>query len=115
MAMLGIAVIVGWGYDGRPDEWQGIALGLASGLVFAVVSTSLRGLRHLDPIWLSAVFNLSGGLALGLGIAVSGRAIGLPTAAASVHADSSLAWCRWPYLTSCSLEACARSARPKPA
>ena len=79
MAMLGIAVIVGWGYDGRPDEWQGIALGLFSGLGFAVVSTSLRGLRHLDPIWLSAVFNLSGGLALGLGLAVSGRVIGLPT------------------------------------
>ena len=79
LAMLGIAVIVGWGYDGRPDEWQGIALGLASGLGFAVVSTSLRGLRGLDPIWLSGVFNLSGGLALGLGIALSGRAIGLPT------------------------------------
>ena len=66
LAMLGIAVIVGWGYDGRPDEWQGVALGLASGLGFAVVSTSLRGLRDLDPIWLSGVFNLSGGLALGL-------------------------------------------------
>jgi drug/metabolite transporter (DMT)-like permease len=79
LAMLGIAVIVGWGYDGRPDEWRGIALGLASGLGFAVVSTSLRGLRHLDPIWLSGVFNLSGGLALGLGIALCGRAIGLPT------------------------------------
>jgi drug/metabolite transporter, DME family len=79
LAMLGIAVIVGWGYDGRPDEWQGIALGLASGLGFAVVSTSLRGLRGLDPIWLSGVFNLSGGLALGFGIALSGRTIGLPT------------------------------------
>jgi drug/metabolite transporter, DME family len=79
LAMLGIAVIVVWGYDGRPDEWQGIALGLASGLGFAVVSTSLRGLRDLDPIWLSGVFNLSGGLALGLGSALSGRAIGLPT------------------------------------
>jgi DME family drug/metabolite transporter len=79
LAMLGIAVIVGWGYDGRPDEWQGIALGLASGLSFAVISTSLRGLRDLDPIWLSGVFNLSGGLALAIGIALSGRAIGVPT------------------------------------
>jgi drug/metabolite transporter (DMT)-like permease len=80
LAMLGILVIVGWGYDGRPGGWRGIALGLASGLGFAVVSTSLRGLRDLDPIWLSSVFNLSGGLALGLGIALSGRAIGMPTA-----------------------------------
>ena len=46
LAMLGIAVIVGWGYDGRPDEWRGIALGLASGLGFAAVATGMRGLAR---------------------------------------------------------------------
>ena len=34
MAMVGIILIVGWGYDGRPREWQGIALGLASGIIY---------------------------------------------------------------------------------
>jgi drug/metabolite transporter (DMT)-like permease len=78
MAMLGIALIVGWGYDGRPDEWRGIALGVASGLGFAVVATGMRGLRDLDPIWLSAVYNLLGAVALALWIGGSGRAVGLP-------------------------------------
>ena len=79
LAMLGIAVIVGWGYDGRPDEWRGIALGLASGLGFAVVSTGLRGLARPRPDLAERCIQPSGGLALGLGIALSGRAIGLPT------------------------------------
>ena len=49
LAMLGIAVIVGWGYDGRPDEWRGVALGLASGLGFAAVATGMRGLARPRP------------------------------------------------------------------
>jgi len=80
LAMIGIAVIVGWGYDGRPDEWKGIILGLASGLGFAVIATGMRGLRDLDPVWLSAVYNLFGAMALGVWIALSGGAIGRPTA-----------------------------------
>ncbi len=79
LAMLGIAVIVGWGYDGRPDEWKGVALGLASGLGFAAVATGMRGLRDLDPVWLSSVYNLLGAMALGLWIGVSGREITCPT------------------------------------
>jgi drug/metabolite transporter (DMT)-like permease len=79
LAMLGIAVIVGWGYDGRPEEWKGIALGLASGLGFAAIATGMRGLRELGPIWLSAVLNLFGAVSLGLWILLSGRPIGLPT------------------------------------
>jgi drug/metabolite transporter (DMT)-like permease len=75
LAMAGIAVIVAWGYDGRPEEWKGIALGLASGLSFAVVATGMRGLRDLDPIWLSAVYNLFGAIALGLWVHVTGHAI----------------------------------------
>ena len=81
LAMLGIAVIVGWGYDGRPNEWKGVALGLASGLGFALVATGMRGLRDLDPVWLSAVYNLLGAAALGLWMGVSGQKITCPTAA----------------------------------
>jgi len=81
LAMVGIAVIVGWGYDGRPDEWKGVALGLASGLGFAAVATGMRGLRDLDPVWLSAIYNLLGAVALGLWMGVSGREITCPTPA----------------------------------
>jgi drug/metabolite transporter, DME family len=80
LAMMGIGVIVGWGYDGRPDEWKGIALGLASGLGFAAVATGMRGLRELDPIWLSTVYHLLGALAMGIWIVASGRTITVPTA-----------------------------------
>jgi len=80
LAMLGIAVIVGWGYDGGPDEWKGIILGLASGLGFAVIATGMRGLRDLDPVWLSTVYNLFGAIALGMWIALSGGGIARPTA-----------------------------------
>jgi drug/metabolite transporter (DMT)-like permease len=84
LAMIGIALIVGWGYDGRPDEWKGIVLGVASGLGFALVATGMRGLRDLDSIWLSAVYNLFGAVALGIGIGLSGRAVGLPSAAQAI-------------------------------
>jgi drug/metabolite transporter (DMT)-like permease len=80
LAIFGIALIVGWGYDGRPDEWKGIVLGVASGLGFAAVATGMRGLRDLDPIWLSAVYNLLGAIALGSWIGLSGRSVGLPSA-----------------------------------
>jgi drug/metabolite transporter (DMT)-like permease len=75
LAMLGIGLIVGWGYDGRPGEWKGVALGLASGLGFAAVATGMRGLRNLDPIWLSTVYHLLGALGLGMGITLSGHVI----------------------------------------
>jgi drug/metabolite transporter (DMT)-like permease len=79
LAVLGIVLIVGWGYDGRPNEWQGILLGLASGMILACVSVSLRGLRHLDPVWLSAALNLLGTVALGLWAWLSGQGIGSPS------------------------------------
>ncbi len=64
LAMTGIAVIVGLGHSGGP-EWKGVALGIASGVAYAGVVIGMRGLRDLDPIWLSAVNNLAGALALG--------------------------------------------------
>jgi drug/metabolite transporter (DMT)-like permease len=80
VAMLGIGIIVGWGYDGRPREWQGIALGTASGLAYAIVATGMRGLRGLDPIWLSSILNLLGSVTLGLAIvAYSGSGPAIPT------------------------------------
>lgn len=79
MALLGIVLIVGWGYDGRPNEWQGIVLGLASGIITACVSVSLRGLRDLSPIWLSAILNLLGTAALGIWAVLSGQGIATPT------------------------------------
>lgn len=79
IAIAGIAMIVGWGYDGRPDEWKGIALGLTSGLMYAMISVGLRGLRGLDSIWLSASLNLLGTAALGLWAVASGQGIGRPT------------------------------------
>ena len=41
--MIGIAVIVCFGHSGRSDEWKGIALGLASGVAYAVVVIGMRG------------------------------------------------------------------------
>lgn len=65
-ATLGVAVIAAFGHGGGPREWQGVGLGLASGLAFAVVVTGMRGLRGVDPVWLSAVNNLLGAAALAL-------------------------------------------------
>jgi drug/metabolite transporter (DMT)-like permease len=79
IATVGIAAIVLYGYDGRPREEIGIALGLASGLTYAGVAIGLRGLRDLDPIWLSAINNLMGALALGTWILLYRGAIAVPT------------------------------------
>jgi drug/metabolite transporter (DMT)-like permease len=78
LATLGIAAIVLYGYDGRPHEGRGILLGLASGLGYAGVTIGLRGLRDLDPIWLSAINNLLGALALGAWIVLSRGPIAWP-------------------------------------
>ena len=64
LAMVGIVVIVCYGHSGRADEWRGIVFGLGSGVAYAVVIVGMRGLRGLDPVWLSAVNNLSGAAAL---------------------------------------------------
>ena len=79
LAVLGIILIVGWGYDGRPREWQGILLGLASGIIYAGVIVSMRELRDLDPTWLSACLNLVGSAALWLWACASGQGLGSPS------------------------------------
>lgn len=78
LASIGIGAIVLFGYDGRPNEGQGIALGLASGLAYAGVAVGLRAVRDLDPIWLSAVNNLAGSVILGLWIVIVRGSIALP-------------------------------------
>jgi drug/metabolite transporter (DMT)-like permease len=65
LATVGIAAIVLYGYDGRPNEERGIVLGLASGVAYAGVVVGLRGSRDLDPVWLSAFNNLAGAFFLG--------------------------------------------------
>jgi drug/metabolite transporter, DME family len=81
LGMVGIAVIVARGYNGRPNEGLGVAFGLASGLAYACVAVGIRGLRDLHPIWLSAVANLGGALALGAWIIATTGGIPVPTSA----------------------------------
>lgn len=70
LSVVGVGLIVALGHGGG-REWIGVALGLGSGLTYALVVIGMRGLRGLDPIWLSAVNNLSGALALGVGISLA--------------------------------------------
>lgn len=79
IAGIGITAIVAFGYDGRPGEGWGVGLALLSGIMYAVVVLTLRGLRRLDPIWLSAVNNLGGALVLGAGTLAAGMTIPWPS------------------------------------
>lgn len=78
LALVGIVAIVGYGYDGRPREGEGILFGLSSGIAYAAVVIGMRKLRDLDPIWLSAVNNLSGAIALGIWLLAVRGSIDLP-------------------------------------
>lgn len=82
LATAGIAAIVGYGYGSpdRPREWEGILLGLASGLGYAAVTVAMRGLRGLDPLWLSAAGNLAGACTLGAWIVAARGEIVVPDA-----------------------------------
>src|SRR5262249_19030914 len=77
LATLGIAAILLYGYDGRPNEGRGILLGLASGIAYAGVVVGLRGCRDLDPVWLSGFNNLAGAFFLGAWILASRGSIPL--------------------------------------
>lgn len=82
LATMGIVAIVLYGYDGRPNEGEGIALGLASGVAYAGVVVGLRGFRDLDPLWLSGLNNLAGALALGAWLLLT-RGVILPPGSAT--------------------------------
>jgi drug/metabolite transporter (DMT)-like permease len=84
LAMAGIAVIAGYGHSGRPGEWRGLLLGLGSGVAYAGVAVGMRALRGLDPVWLSAVNNLLGALALGAWMTLTARPPAVPTGAQAV-------------------------------
>jgi DME family drug/metabolite transporter len=79
LASIGIVAIVMYGYDGRPGEGRGIALGLGSGICFAIIVIEIRFLRDLDPLWLSAVNNFGGAMALGAWMVASGERIPVPS------------------------------------
>ena len=83
-AMLGVVSIVGFGHEGTIGETRGIVLGVGSGVCFAVVLIGMRGLRALDPTWLSAFNNLGGALAIGAWLVVSTGGIPIPTAGQSL-------------------------------
>jgi drug/metabolite transporter (DMT)-like permease len=84
LATFGIAAIVLYGYDGRPNEGQGVALGLASGVAYAGVVVGLRRFRDLDPVWLSGLCNLAGALALGAWLLLTRGAIAGPGSSRSL-------------------------------
>jgi DME family drug/metabolite transporter len=83
LAMVGIITIVAWGRaEGnlRPRDGEGILLGLASGVGYALVVVGLRALRDLNPLWTSAAGNLGGAATLAAWLLLTAGAITAPTA-----------------------------------
>lgn len=78
IAAPGIVGIILFGHQGTPEEWLGVVFGLASGIAYAGVVIGMRGLRGLDPIWLSVVNNLGGALTLLAWFAIMARPISIP-------------------------------------
>ena len=79
LAMFGCALIVIYGRDGRPNEELGLALGLCSGVLYAIVTVGFRKFRALDSGWLSAFNNLAGSVAIGLWVVSSRGSMPLPS------------------------------------
>lgn len=79
-ATVGLAAIVVLGRKGTPGEGLGIILGLTSGIGYATVIVAFRGLRDVDPAWLSASSNLGGAITLGLYTWATTGGIYVPTA-----------------------------------
>jgi len=78
IALVGVALIVVKGRDGRSGESTGILLGLASGITYAAVIVGLRRFRNVDPIWLTAFVNLAGAGFLGAWITLTVGPLPLP-------------------------------------
>jgi len=81
LAMVGVALIIARGGDGRAGEGRGIALGLASGIGYAAIVVGLRGLRDIDPTWLAASSNMVAALLLGAWIGLASGTIPTPKVA----------------------------------
>jgi drug/metabolite transporter (DMT)-like permease len=75
LAAPGILAILFFGHGGSPLEWAGAAMGLASGLCYALVVIGMRGMRAIDSMWLSSVNNLSGAVTLGLAMLAASGAV----------------------------------------
>lgn len=78
LAMVGVALIVARGWEGRPGEGFGIVMGLASGLGYAAVVVGLRKLRDVDPTWLAAWNNAMTAGFLGLWLVATTGTIATP-------------------------------------
>jgi DME family drug/metabolite transporter len=82
LAMVGILTIVAWGRaegNVRPRDGDGILLGLASGVGYALVVVGMRALRNLDPLWTSAAGNLGGAVTLGAWLLLTAGSITVPS------------------------------------
>ena len=80
LAMVGVLMIVAFGHRGG-REWLGVGLAVASGVGYAVVAIGMRGLRDLDPVWLSAFNNLAGSVTLWAWLAATRGPPALPSPA----------------------------------
>lgn len=80
VALVGITLIVVKGRDGRTGEAEGMLLGLASGVAYAMVIVALRKLRDLDATWLAAFANLGGAGCLGLWLVAASGGLPIPSA-----------------------------------
>ena len=116
LAMVGIVAIVGWGYDGRPNEWQGIVLGLASGITYACIAVEpARAARPRPDLAQRRPQPASARRRWASGPGPSGQGLGSPSASAIPRPDRASACSRWRSLIPCSPADCARSVHPRPA
>ncbi len=79
IAGLGIALILGFGFESVLEAVPGITLGLSSGIAYALIIIGLRSFQDLDPLWLSAVNNLGGAILLLLWSFLMGGMVIIPT------------------------------------
>ena len=79
MSMIGCVIIVMFGRDGRPGENWGMALGLFSGILYAIATVGLRKFRAIDSAWLSAFNNLAGSVAIAVVALAAIGSIAIPT------------------------------------
>lgn len=79
IALPGVVAIAGFGHGQTATEWRGVALGLGSGLLYALTMILMRRMRDFDPLWLSAVNNLGGALTLAALTLAWGGTIAAPT------------------------------------